>query len=198
MYDNITTACRRILLKSIVSGFGAVVAGKSLPKSWSKPVVDSVMLPAHAETTGGSVKVLVETPTWYSDDFTFGGIQAQTLLLEDALSVLVQDAQASCLTTQGSMCVDTRNAPAFKAQVLVTDGFLEALYTGVGTIEGGAAKLSFTRGCNWFGEVTIAVSTPGENGVDYTVTSCGGFAVANDTAPPGQICPSLPEGDCPG
>lgn len=42
---------RRKLLKSIAAGSGAVVVGKSLPESWSKPVVDSVLLPAHAETS---------------------------------------------------------------------------------------------------------------------------------------------------
>ena len=42
---------RRKLLKSIAAGSGAIVAGKSLPESWAKPVVDSVMLPAHAETS---------------------------------------------------------------------------------------------------------------------------------------------------
>ncbi len=43
---------RRKLFKSIAAGSGAVVAGKALPESWTKPVVDSVMLTAHAETTG--------------------------------------------------------------------------------------------------------------------------------------------------
>lgn len=42
---------RRKLLKSIAAGSGAVVAGKSLPESWSRPLVDSVMLPAHAQTS---------------------------------------------------------------------------------------------------------------------------------------------------
>lgn len=42
---------RRKLLKSIAAGSGAVIAGKSLPESWSKPVVDSVMLPVHAQTS---------------------------------------------------------------------------------------------------------------------------------------------------
>lgn len=46
------TDSRRKLLKSIAVGTGAVVAGKSLPDSWSRPVVDSVMLPAHAMTSG--------------------------------------------------------------------------------------------------------------------------------------------------
>ena len=42
---------RRKILKSIAAGSGAIVAGKSLPESWSRPVVDSVMLPAHAQTS---------------------------------------------------------------------------------------------------------------------------------------------------
>ena len=42
---------RRKLLKSIAAGSGAVIAGKSLPESWSKPVVDSVILPVHAQTS---------------------------------------------------------------------------------------------------------------------------------------------------
>ncbi len=51
MRDRKSNESRRKLLKSIAAGSGAVVAGKSLPESWSKPIVDSVMLPAHAATT---------------------------------------------------------------------------------------------------------------------------------------------------
>ena len=45
------TSTRRKALKSIVIGSGVVVAGKSMPESWSKPVIDAVLLPAHAQTT---------------------------------------------------------------------------------------------------------------------------------------------------
>ena len=55
---------RRQLLKSIAAGSGAVVVGKSLPEAWSKPVIDTVMLPAHAATTddSGSAPGGVPTP----------------------------------------------------------------------------------------------------------------------------------------
>lgn len=52
MKDKKSRESRRKLLKSIAAGSGAIVAGKSLPESWSRPVVDSVMLPAHALTSG--------------------------------------------------------------------------------------------------------------------------------------------------
>ena len=51
MTDKKSNNSRRKLLKSIAAGSGAVVAGKSLPECWSKPVVDAVMLPAHAQTS---------------------------------------------------------------------------------------------------------------------------------------------------
>lgn len=35
----------------MAAGSGAVIAGKSLPENWSKPVIDSVVLPAHAQTS---------------------------------------------------------------------------------------------------------------------------------------------------
>ncbi len=54
MADKKSNDSRRKLLKSIAAGGGAVVAGKSLPESWSNPVIDSVMLPVHASTTDDS------------------------------------------------------------------------------------------------------------------------------------------------
>lgn len=45
---------RRKLLKGIAAGSGAVLAGRNLPDSWSRPVVDAVMLPAHAQTSMSS------------------------------------------------------------------------------------------------------------------------------------------------
>jgi hypothetical protein len=60
---------RRKLLKGIVAGSGVVIAGKTLPESWSRPVVDSVMLPVHAMTsgpasyTGASEQVSIDTNT---------------------------------------------------------------------------------------------------------------------------------------
>ncbi len=42
---------RRKLLKSLTLGGGAITTMSQLPSTWSKPVVDSVILPAHAQTT---------------------------------------------------------------------------------------------------------------------------------------------------
>ena len=50
LIDRKAKACRRAL-KSIMLGSGAVVADKSLPESWAKPVVDSAVLSTHAQTS---------------------------------------------------------------------------------------------------------------------------------------------------
>ena len=42
---------RRKLLKSIATGGGVALVGKSLPDQWTRPMVDSVLLPAHAATS---------------------------------------------------------------------------------------------------------------------------------------------------
>lgn len=51
MTDKKSSESRRRLLKTFAAGGGAIVAGNTLPEKWTKPVVDSVMLPTHAETS---------------------------------------------------------------------------------------------------------------------------------------------------
>jgi hypothetical protein len=45
------SGARRKVLKNMMAAGGVVTAGKALPERWTKPVLDSVMLPAHAQTS---------------------------------------------------------------------------------------------------------------------------------------------------
>ena len=45
---------RRALLKVLVAGSAVVTGFKALPESWSKPLTQSVMLPAHAQSTAAA------------------------------------------------------------------------------------------------------------------------------------------------
>ncbi len=67
-----TDGSRRKLLKSVAAGSGAILAGKSLPDKWASPVVNSVILPAHAQTSPASQT----PPTLYAlgDTGPCGGI----------------------------------------------------------------------------------------------------------------------------
>ncbi len=55
-------AARRRLLKSAVVVSGGVGLGKTLPGTWSKPIVDSILLPAHASTTD-AIETLADAGT---------------------------------------------------------------------------------------------------------------------------------------
>jgi hypothetical protein len=48
---NSTNSGRRKLLKSLTVGGAAAVTAKSMPEEWTKPLVNGVSLPAHAQTT---------------------------------------------------------------------------------------------------------------------------------------------------
>lgn len=51
MTDKNSSKRRRILLRSIAVGSGTAIAYKTLPENWVKPVVNSVVLPAHAQAS---------------------------------------------------------------------------------------------------------------------------------------------------
>lgn len=53
---------RRKLLTALGGG-GVLAAGNALPQNWAKPVVDAVVLPAHAATTseGGGTDIIATT-----------------------------------------------------------------------------------------------------------------------------------------
>lgn len=42
---------RRDSLRKLLAGGGIVIGAESLPGSWSRPLIDSVVLPAHAQTS---------------------------------------------------------------------------------------------------------------------------------------------------
>ena len=46
---------KRKTLRNILMATGALAGSQALPSKWSKPVLDSVVLPAHAQVTGPTV-----------------------------------------------------------------------------------------------------------------------------------------------
>jgi hypothetical protein len=51
------TLSRRKAVKTIAGGVGALAAYHTLPVNWSKPVIEQIFLPAHAQTSGVDVPV---------------------------------------------------------------------------------------------------------------------------------------------
>jgi len=51
---------RRRLIKMVAGSGGILVGAKVAPKEWTKPIVNSVVLPAHAQTTPGAFTLTCE------------------------------------------------------------------------------------------------------------------------------------------
>ncbi len=77
MSNKISNSGRRKLFKLMAAGSGMAIAGKSLPENWSKPIVESVLLPAHAETSSSEQTLTVSissTTSWSVPANTIGSI----------------------------------------------------------------------------------------------------------------------------
>lgn len=74
---------RRAILKSMAMGSGAIATGKMMPEKWARPVIDSVVLPAHAITS--NIQLLSGL---YNGPATFASLQTPgangVLLAENA------------------------------------------------------------------------------------------------------------------
>jgi len=108
MTDKKSGESRRKLLKSIAVGSGAIVAGKSLPDKWTAPVVDSVLLPAHAQTSPAPTTTAAPPACQTVDDeFTIvsvgsqGSVSAPGVLANDSCTQ-VTDPRTSSITGSGN------------------------------------------------------------------------------------------------
>ena len=109
---------RRKMLKSMAAGGGAVVAGKSLPEQWTYPVVDSVLLPVHASTTGTDSDPGVTVCT------LSGGVEATQNGYDGSGALngyypLGSDTSDDLVSAIGNMTID----PQFAVNPGVTDNF---------------------------------------------------------------------------
>ena len=104
---------RRKALKNILAGSGTVVTAAAMQDKWAKPVIESVILPSHAQTSG------------LNGSFT---VSNNTLNETDLLDVLVPSASAAC---PYALCIN------------VTNGFAEVQVDDNGTVSTGNGELPF-------------------------------------------------------
>lgn len=66
---------RRKTMRRILAGGGLIAGSQALPEKWAKPVIDSVILPAHAAASPGVTTTTGPTtvaPTTTPDCSTYG------------------------------------------------------------------------------------------------------------------------------
>lgn len=187
MSENKTNNRRKVLL-----GLGGGIAGATqLPKSWSKPVMDSILLPAHAQTTvistfsGPASEVVSNRPTRH-----------------DILSDLISPAVAligSHISADDLYIAEVANG-GFEAFVLLSpmhhygrelDGPIEevmpvfkfeGVYKAVGQINGPSADLTLFEGCDVHPQMPkIEVTQVGEV-ASYIIRDAGEKIAEGDLA----------------
>jgi len=94
---------RRNTLKKLLAGSGVIIASQSTPEKWTKPIVDSVMLPAHAQTSQilGTISA-----NWILGDDAPGGLAGMTgPTSNSAAGFLYDDGTSSDITASISPAV---------------------------------------------------------------------------------------------
>ena len=162
MSDKKSSDSRRKLLKSIAAGSGAIVAGKSLPESWSRPVVDSVMLPAHAQTSptcstgfagtyAGNVSGTVTRCNDATDPVT-AGLQ---IIINADCTVAVTYNTARPFTGTGTIVGDSFSVPISRTEDC---GAAAGTNDGTGTVAGTVSGTQITGTASFGGTCDCQVS----------------------------------------
>lgn len=114
------TSARRQLLKTLMAGGGAVTVGRLVPRQWKRPVVASVMLPAHAQATANC------------DEFDFSGPDFR-ILTQDPPGTLVGSAPISGTISGGTFSA----SGSFAGATCLDGGGSASIYLSVtGTVDG--------------------------------------------------------------
>ena len=116
---------RRNLIKSTILG-GGVIGGKSiLPDQWTKPVIDSVVLPSHGDTTNpGTIEV--EFFGDITSQIAFSEKEKQSLIARLA-NVVITEAEAQTIEFNAYLCI-AAGPSVFHADLsYVTTGDIEGI-----------------------------------------------------------------------
>ena len=172
---------RRKLLKSIAAGSGAIVAGKSLPESWTKPVVDSVLLPVHAQTS--------EVPLGFSTT------QFNIASLEPGLQeFFIPTAHAGFGIPAGILVVE------FAANLTDYDAWFRHDTNGQGQSHigsgSGTSEAVLQPQCDGNNVLLTLNSRPNAGGIGFSLRRVGDDQVYTGTVLPDSAPPAYPPAPC--
>ena len=216
------SASRRKILKAGLIG-GTVTASQT-PAKWTKPVVNSVLLPAHAVATGGGGDGGEGNVTTYFRDITdiilTDVIDSNTEVIAESAEksdgkivgrmadLLLGTATAADIIAEprrltATMCVAHDNGSVDITYTVVRTGFSTTVYTGSGALN--APVLISAPICPKVKTIIFQVtaSNPTDMAIDVQFTgskkpAAGVFSVpAGNCISQQQVCPPLPTTEAP-
>ena len=203
--------------KVLIGLTGGIAGASQLPSKWTKPVINSVILPAHAQTsattaapttaspttggptTGAPTTAAPTTTTMAPLPTNFRGSVSLAINFasnerESIFSALIPKAYAGISNPTGDLCITSNDGTSFETKLLYDfDG--THFHDGSGSVGGGSTgfpQIAGTAGC-FILDANIAVSSISESGADFSI---GGEVSAMGTLPVGSGCPSNPGGGC--
>lgn len=154
------TPARRRLLAALVGVGGAYAAGKSLPERWTRPVVDTVLLPAHAQATG-----FRENYSGQVNPVASSG--PGPAVLRGLLDFVVPPAHATALPiTTATLCVKV-DGIACKAKLLLSNVNGCAIFSGNGTA--GGSSFALNGSSSVYSDVMLEVPAVNSAGLSYNL-----------------------------
>ncbi len=208
MEDKKTTNRRKLLIGLT----GGIASASQLPGKWTKPVVDAVMLPAHAQTSattaaptttagpGTTTPAPAPPPptttaaptTTMAPPTSFRGPVGTGLAdsgFEKIISAFVSEAYAGTIPSSGDCCVNSPDGMSFDLKLLINEGQgFAGFYETSGTVGGGSSMVNDTNNC----------FTPFNIGVD-SITASGATVNINGqstTIGEGSGCPTNVPTEC--
>ncbi len=176
-----------------------VVGSSQLPAAWSKPIVDAIVLPAHAELSQASQSSNTETsaPTEFVGSIDLG-VTLNASPIQNILSTVISEANAgNAISSTATICINSSAAPQFSAIIeLYFIGYDRPFYfTGQGEVGGISAPMELTGGLACpidAGLIELEVASTGTSGAAYTLIING--AGRPGTATAGVSCTLVPVG----
>lgn len=196
----VSATSRRKALKKMLVGAGVAAGAAGLPSKWAKPVVDKVLVPAHAQTSG-------PVPTEFRGQFSMevgekdtkqGGVNSN--ISDRIAAIFVPKVHADeSLEITGDLCVKSlKDGTEFEAKLLVevlVDPPDLFFYEISGEAVGEAVPFPQVSGCPFPGEnpLFIKVESMTAEGVKFDIS---GALTASGMLDSDPTCPSPPDG-CP-
>lgn len=176
---------RRKIVQSVIVGSGTLIAGYTSPHNWTKPIVDSVLLPVHAQTS--QITPPVTTQTFFTNSGIVR-IDGESDILAKLFNVTISSAHAQFLPFV--VAVTTSGSSAF---VQFLSSFRDALFTANVPLDGTSIMPTWDSSSCWSPDdeggpcgVRLVDFTPGDTSVTIEIQPC-----ANDsrqvTVPEGPI-----------
>jgi hypothetical protein len=151
-----TTNTRRRLLKSIMVGGGLATTSHTIPQRWSRPVVDTVVLPAHAQTSA------------IEGDFGGSGVAGSLVEAMSVLDMIAPRAYAGGIqsTTELDVCASVNGGDVTLAIVRFNQSGDTAILPaqGLPVAVPGSANLDVSASTNVI-TGSIQFDGPGNNGL---------------------------------